>query len=144
MIPSTRARVFNGPGIFHRRPGSDGSGRVAFGARRDRRSPLPAAGPAGLLLFPLVCRRRVVDGPADPLLHLPQGPAAFTQRVEMIFLIRDGVLALRLAFLIHQGDALGQAGAAIACHLLQVRQAPEFLGPGIAVAVVRQAAGQPA
>jgi len=45
---------------------------------------------------------------------------------------------------IHQGDALGQAGAAIACQLPQVRQASQLLGPGVAVAVVRQAARQPA
>jgi len=79
---------------------------------------LPAAGPARLPLLPVVGRRRGVDGVADPLLYPPQGPAAFAQRVEMVFLIGDGIAAQRLAFLTDQGDALGQAGAAIACHLL--------------------------
>jgi hypothetical protein len=35
----------------------------------------------------------------------------------MVFLISEGVLALGLAFLIHPGHALGQAGAAIARYL---------------------------
>ncbi len=62
----------------------------------------------------------------------------------MVFLIREGVGALGLALLIHQGDALGQAAAAIPCHLPEIGQRAKFRGPGVAVAVVRQAAGQPA
>ena len=54
----------------------------------------------------------------------------------MVFLIRDGGGALSLALLIHEGDALGQAAAAIAGQLPQVGQATQFLSPGLAVAVL--------
>ncbi len=91
----------------------------------------------------MVGRRGFVDAAADPLLPLPQGPAAFAQRVEMVFLIGECGVALSLAFLLHPSQALGQAGAAIAGQLLQVRQAAEFFRPGIAVAVVGQPSREP-
>jgi hypothetical protein len=105
---------------------------------------LPAARSACLLLFPTLGHRYRVDGTANPLLDLPQGTAAFAQRVKMVFLIGDDILAALVAFLIHHGDALGQAAAAIACHLLEVGPTTEFFGPRSAVPVVGQPAGQPA
>ena len=125
-----------GPGIFHRRTGFDGGGRLALGLRRHRRRPLSAARPPRLALFPLRCCRRRVDGAADTLLHLPQGPTTFPPRVEMVFLIRAGGSALSLALLILQGDARGQAAAAIAGQLPQLGQATLFFRPGLAVAVL--------
>src|SRR5262249_47955019 len=75
---------------------------------------------------------------------LPQGAAAFPQRMKMVFLIGDGMLAGDLALLIHQGNSFGQAAAAIASHLLQLGKTTKFFGPGLAVAVVGQSATQPA
>ncbi len=92
----------------------------------------------------MVGRRGFVDAAADPLLPLPQGPAAFAQRVEMIFLIGECGVALSLAFLLHPGHPLGEAGAAVAGHLLKIRQPTKFLGRGLAVAVVGQPTCEPA
>ncbi|HZU35987.1 MAG TPA: hypothetical protein VFA18_08770 [Gemmataceae bacterium] len=132
------------PGIFHRCTGFDGCGRRAFGSRRGGRRPLSAARPACLVLFATLSRRGRVDGTADPLLHLPQGPTTFAQRVKMVFLIGQRALATLLTLLIDQSDALGQAAAAITGQLPQVGQATQFFGPGFAVAVLGQSAGQPA
>jgi hypothetical protein len=70
--------------------------------------------------------------------------ANFARRVAMVFLIGDGGVVLFLRFIIHYGYALGQANAAIARHLLEVRQAAECRGPAFAGAVVGQAASDPA
>ena len=64
--------------------------------------------------------------------------------MEMALLVGEAGAALVLTFLVHQGHTLGQARAAVARHLPEIRQAAALLGPGVAVAVLGQAAGQPA
>ena len=80
---------------------------------------------------------------AHAALHASQGPAAFPQRMEVVFLIGDHRLILLLPLGVDQGQSLAQPRAAVAGQLLQVQQLPELLGPGDAVPLFHQASRHP-
>jgi hypothetical protein len=86
---------------------------------------------------------RLIHQAARLALHLPQGPRAFAQHVEVVVLRRHRVVAGGLPLVVDDVQALGQAPAAVLSRLPQLRQLAEFLGPFLAHAALGEPAADP-